>query len=58
VLSGVHAQPMTAMVRSGLADQIGEVNLCGDIDDAIGRAVEIQTARKEKKIPARKGDEV
>jgi SulP family sulfate permease len=58
VLSGVHAQPMTAMVRSGLVDQIGESNLVGDIDQAIARAVEIQSKLREKKNPARKGDEV
>lgn len=54
VLSGVHAQPMVAMVRSGLADQIGEDNLCGDIDQALVRAGEVQAARREKKTSAQK----
>jgi len=54
VLSGVHAQPMTALVRSGLADQIGEDNLCDGIDPALGRAAEIQAARREKKTAAQK----
>ncbi|HNY29276.1 MAG TPA: sulfate permease [Fibrobacteria bacterium] len=49
ILSGVHAQPMTAMVRSGLADQIGMDNLCANIDVALARAVEIQAAGVEKK---------
>ena len=54
VLSGVHAQPMTALVRSGLADQIGEENLCGDIDQALVRANLIQTSRGDKKTAAQK----
>ena len=45
---------MVAMVRSGLADQIGEDNLCGDIDEALLRAGEVQSIRKEKKTSAQK----
>jgi SulP family sulfate permease len=52
VLSGVHAQPMTAMVRSGLADQIGMENLCGNIDEALARAEAIQLETQEKKTGA------
>ncbi len=40
VLSDVHAQPMIAMGRSGLLDEIGEKNLTGNIDDALNRARE------------------
>jgi SulP family sulfate permease len=54
ILSGVHAQPMTALVRSGLADQIGEENLCGDIDQALVRANLLQSARREKKTAAQR----
>lgn len=54
ILSGVHAQPMVAMVRSGLADQIGEDNLCGDIDEALVRAGALQSIRREKKTSAQK----
>lgn len=52
VLSGVHAQPMTAMVRSGLADQIGMENFCGDIDEALARAQALQLEAVEKKTGA------
>jgi sulfate permease, SulP family len=38
VLSDVHAQPMMALARSDLMDQIGEENLTGHIDDALNRA--------------------
>ena len=38
ILSGVHTQPMFAMQQYGLADEIGEENLFGNIDDAIDHA--------------------
>ncbi|MDX2177856.1 MAG: sulfate permease [Candidatus Sumerlaeia bacterium] len=38
VLSGVHMQPLNAMVQSGLYDEIGEENVHGHIDDALDRA--------------------
>lgn len=38
VLSGVHAQPLAALMRSGLWDEIGEENITGNIDDALNRA--------------------
>ncbi len=41
VLSGVHTQPLSAMKRSGLWDEIGEKNILGNIDDALNRAREI-----------------
>jgi SulP family sulfate permease len=41
VLSGVHAQPLVAMQRSGLWDQIGDQNIFGNIDDALNRARDI-----------------
>jgi SulP family sulfate permease len=41
VLSGIHAQPMFACERAGLLDKIGEVNIRGNIDDALNRAREI-----------------
>jgi len=40
VLSGVHAQPMVALGRAGLLDEMGEENVCGNIDDALNRARE------------------
>ena len=41
VLSGVHAQPLIAMERSGLLDAVGEDNVFANIDDALNRAREI-----------------
>ena len=38
VLSGVHAQPLVALERSGLLDRFGEDNVCPDIDTALERA--------------------
>ncbi|HUF25974.1 MAG TPA: SulP family inorganic anion transporter [Gemmatimonadaceae bacterium] len=38
ILSDVHAQPMMAMARSELLDEIGEENLLGNIDDALNVA--------------------
>lgn len=41
VLSGVHAQPMTVLERSGLIERIGRENLAGDFESAVARAKEI-----------------
>jgi SulP family sulfate permease len=38
LLSDVHAQPMMALARSALMDEIGEQNLFGNLDDALNRA--------------------
>jgi len=38
ILSGVHVQPLFAMQQYGLADEIGEENIFGNIDDALDRA--------------------
>jgi SulP family sulfate permease len=38
VLAGVHAQPMMALARSELLDELGDENLCGGLDDALERA--------------------
>ncbi|MHB8709387.1 MAG: STAS domain-containing protein [Desulfuromonadales bacterium] len=38
ILSGVHAQPLIALERSGLLDKIGADNVHGNIDDALNRA--------------------
>ncbi|MBN2008224.1 STAS domain-containing protein [candidate division KSB1 bacterium] len=40
ILSGVHAQPLFALTRYNLADEIGEKNILGNIDDALDRARE------------------
>jgi len=44
LLSGVHAQPIFAMTEYGLVEKIGEENMFGNIDDALGRAREIVQA--------------
>jgi SulP family sulfate permease len=41
ILSGVHAQPLVAMSKSGLADKIGEDNVPGNIDDSLDRVREL-----------------
>ena len=41
VLSGVHAQPLFALQRSGLLDRVGEENVFGNIDAALNRAREL-----------------
>lgn len=41
ILSDVHAQPLIALERIGLLDQIGENNIFGNIDDALNRARQI-----------------
>jgi SulP family sulfate permease len=38
ILSDVHAQPVVALERSGLYDELGEENIHGNIDDALNRA--------------------
>ncbi|HET7232312.1 MAG TPA: sulfate permease [Longimicrobium sp.] len=35
ILSGVHAQPMVALGRSDLLDELGDANLCGTIPEAL-----------------------
>ena len=39
-LSDVHAQPVVALERSGMYDELGEENIHGNIDDALNRARE------------------
>jgi SulP family sulfate permease len=38
ILSGVHAQPLVALERSGLLERIGEENTTGNLDAALNRA--------------------
>ena len=38
LLSDVHTQPLVALGRSAVLDEIGEENLFGNIDDALNRA--------------------
>jgi SulP family sulfate permease len=41
LLSGVHAQPLVAFVRSGFNEVVGSDNMFGNIDDALNRAREL-----------------
>ncbi|HEX9631240.1 MAG TPA: sodium-independent anion transporter, partial [Gemmatimonadales bacterium] len=38
LLSDVHAQPVVALERAGMYDELGEQNIHGNIDDALNRA--------------------
>lgn len=38
VLSDVHSHPVIAVTGSALMDELGEANICGNIDDALNRA--------------------
>src|SRR5881409_427913 len=38
ILPDVHAQPVVAIERSGLYEDVGEENIHGNIDDALNRA--------------------
>jgi SulP family sulfate permease len=38
ILSDVHAQPVVALERAGMYDELGEENIHGNIDDALNRA--------------------
>ncbi|MCB9069163.1 MAG: sulfate permease [Calditrichae bacterium] len=41
ILSGVHTQPLFALEKIGLVDQIGRENLCENLDSSIKRAKKI-----------------
>jgi sulfate permease, SulP family len=49
LLSDVHAQPLVALGRSELLDEIGEGALCGNIDEALA------AARKQLGLPSEEG---
>jgi SulP family sulfate permease len=49
LLSEVHAQPLVALERSGLLDEVGEEYVCKDIDDAL------DAARKHLGLPIEEG---
>lgn len=45
LLSGVRAQPMTALVRSGMLERLGNANVLPTFRDAVARAWEVFDAR-------------
>lgn len=52
LLSDVHAQPMVALGRSALLDELGEDNVFGDIDAALERAAAYVAAPSSEKRAA------
>ena len=53
VLSGVHAQPLVALERSGARERIGAENLASTFAEALERARELTTASDERPdVPA------
>jgi SulP family sulfate permease len=49
ILSDVHAQPMVALQRSALSEEIPEEDLVGNIDDALNLArIEIGLAPEDR----------
>ena len=46
ILSGVHAQPLMAMGKSGVLDLYGEKNILGNIDDSLKFAREILESQR------------
>ena len=51
VLSGVRAQPMMALVRSGVLDRLGEENVCGSFREALVRAWALSDELAERAAP-------
>jgi sulfate permease, SulP family len=49
LLSEVHAQPLVALERSGLLQEVGEEYVCNNVDDALA------AARKHLGLPAEEG---
>jgi len=49
VLAGAHAQPLTALARSGLLDRLGEQNMTGDLESALTRARQIVSAESSNR---------
>ena len=47
IISGIHKQPMFAMQQVGLLERVGDDNVCGNLDAALGRAHDLvmQTGR-------------
>ena len=48
ILSGVHTQPLFALEKIGLVDQIGRENLCENLDSSIKRAKILQEIPAEE----------
>jgi SulP family sulfate permease len=46
ILCRPRSQPLFALMRAGLIDRIGEMNILGNLDDAVARAREILAAKQ------------
>ena len=47
ILSGVHTQPLMALINAGFISKVGEENVFGNIDDALDRGREVLGLPKE-----------
>jgi len=50
IISGIHKQPFFATEQSGLLDRLGEDNFCGDLDEALKRALVLTKQDDDKDI--------
>jgi SulP family sulfate permease len=49
ILCGPHSQPLFALTRSGFMEQLGEQNVCGDMETSLARARQLLDQKKNKK---------
>jgi SulP family sulfate permease len=48
LVSGIQAQPMSALYKSGVVEMIGIENFCGNIDEALKKSAEIISVNDAK----------
>ena len=48
LVSGIQAQPMSALYKSGVVEMIGIENFCGNIDEALKKSAEIIASNDAK----------
>jgi SulP family sulfate permease len=51
ILCGPHSQPLFALTRAGMIENLGIENVCGDMDASLARAKEILDAKTHKIHP-------
>ena len=49
ILCGPHSHPLFALTRSGFMEQLGEQNVCGDMETSLARARQLLDQKKNKK---------
>jgi SulP family sulfate permease len=52
LISEIHAQPFTALLKSGLLEKFGEANVLASFDEAVARATELAGESARQKNPA------